>query len=134
MRSDGDLRGDRGDIVLGWLTRLTVTLAVLGLIAFDAISLGVGRMQAEDRAITAARAAVTAYGESKDVQRAYDAAVATLDDPVADSIDPTRFTVTSDGAVTLTVEHVAQTMLVEKVGPIRHWTTSRGTTTATPAR
>jgi len=127
-------RDDRGDIVLGWLTRLTVTLALLGLLAFDAISLGVGKMQAEDRAITAARAAVTAYQDGKDVQRAYDAAVATLEDPAVDSIDPAGFTVTSDGVVTLTVRHTASTMLVEKVGPVRHWATSTGTTSAAPAR
>ena len=127
------MREERGDIVLGWLTRLTVTLAVLGLVGFDALSLGVGRMKAEDRAITAGRAAVSTYGESKDVQKAYEAALGTLED-AADTIPPDAFTVATDGSVTLTVEHTASTMLIEKVEPIRDWATSTATTTIRPAR
>lgn len=29
---------DRGDIVLGWVTRLVVVFAVLGILGYDAIS------------------------------------------------------------------------------------------------
>ncbi len=125
---------DRGDIVLGWLTKLTVVLAVVGLIGFDLIALGVNRMQAEDRAGTAARAAVSSYSSSKNVQQAYDAAVGTLDDEVTDRIDPGSFTVDSDGGVTLTLERETTTFLVEKIGPIRDWATATATRTARPAR
>ncbi len=128
-----DRGSDRGDIVLGWLTKLTVTLALFGLLGFDAISLGVGRMQAEDRAVTAGRAAVQAYGESKDVQKAYEAALATLEEPAADTIPPESFTVAEDGSVTLTLEHTASTLVVDKVEPIRDWATSSATTTLRPA-
>lgn len=127
------LRGDRGDIVLGWLTRLVATLALLGLVGFDVVSVGVGRLQAEDRAGTAARAAVRAWSDGQDVQRAYDAAVATLEDAAADTIDPQSFSVGSDGAVTLTVAHTAATTLVEKIGPLRAQATTRATVTARPA-
>lgn len=127
------LRGDRGDIVLGWLTKLTVTLAVLGLIGFDVVSVVVGRLQAEDRAGTAARAAVSAWADGRDVQRAYDAAVLSLEDPVADTIDPASFSVAPDGAVTLTVRHSASTMLLSKVEPLRERTASSATVTARPA-
>lgn len=126
-------RDDRGDIVLGWLTRLVATLAVLGLIGFDAISVVVGRLQAEDKAQAAARAAVSAWSSSKDVQAAYDAAVVALDGSVEASIDPASFSVAQDGAVTLTVRQTAATMLVEKVGPLEQYATSSATTTARPA-
>jgi hypothetical protein len=125
--------GDRGDIVLGWLTRLTVVLALVGLVGFDLVALGVGRLKAEDRAQEAARAAVQSWQQGKDVQKAYEAALASTE-RLEDTIAPTSFTIAPDGAVTLTVEHTAATLLVEKVGPIRDWATSRATVTGRPAR
>ena len=124
-------RGDRGDIVLGWLTKLTVVLAVLGVVGFDAVALGVGRLQAEDRAQEAARAAVRTWKDTSDVQRAYEAALAEVG--VEDTIDPTSFSVAPDGAVTLTVRHTSPTLVVEKVEPVRDWATSSATVTGRPA-
>jgi Tfp pilus assembly protein PilX len=123
---------DRGDIVLGWLTRLTVVLALLGVVGFDVVALGVGRLTAEDRAQEAARAAVRTYSATAEVQRAYEAALAEAD-ALEDSIDPTGFTVGPDGAVTLTLQHTSATLLLEKIGPVRDWATSRTTVTARPA-
>ena len=125
--------GDRGDIVLGWLTKLTVTLAVLGLLGFDAIALGAGRLQAEDRGNAAARAAVTAYSAERDVQRAYEAALASLEDPVSDTIDPQSFSVAPDGTVTLTLRHTASTLVLEKVEPVRDWAVSSATVQVGPS-
>lgn len=124
--------GDRGDIVLGWLTKLTVVLAVLGVLGFDAVALGVGRLQAEDRAQEAARAAVRTWKDTSDVQRAYEAALAEVDG-VQDSIDPASFSVGPDGAVTLTVRHTSPTLVIEKVEPVRGWATSTATVTGRPA-
>ena len=134
----GPLHGDRGDIVLGWLTKLVVVLAVVGVIGFDLVALGVGRLQAEDRAAAAARAAASSWSSgSKDVQAAYDAAVARLAEDAGglaeDSIDPSTFTVAPDGTVTLTLRHTAATLLVEKVAAARPWATASVTTSAKPA-
>src|SRR5438477_351831 len=41
-----DFASDRGDIVLGWLTRVVVTLAVVALIAFDSIAIVTSRLGA----------------------------------------------------------------------------------------
>lgn len=123
---------DRGDIVLGWLTRLVVVLGVVGVLGFDAVALGVGRLTAEDRAQQAARAAVQAWAQTPDVQAAYRAAVAEVD-PVEDSIPPGGFAMAPDGAVTLTLEHTSTTLVLEKVAPLRTWATSRTTVTGRPA-
>jgi hypothetical protein len=127
--------GDRGDIVLGWLVRLTLVLGALGLMAFDLIALGVGRMQTEDRAMSAARAAVSTWSDTKDVQKAYDAALARVHekDPL-DAIDPTSFRIGEDGSVTLTLEHTSPTLVVEKVSLTRDWATARSTVTSHPPR
>lgn len=123
--------GDRGDIVLGWLTKVTVVLGLLGLLAFDAIALGMGRLAAEDGAQEAARAAVRTYADTADLQRAYEAALAETD--VEQSIAPADFSIGTDGAVTLTLVHTSPTLVVEKVGPVRSWATSRATVTGRPA-
>jgi hypothetical protein len=112
---------DRGDVVLGWLTKLVVTLSVLGVVGFDLVSLGAARLQAEDHAQSAVRAASSAYRTPTDLQAAYDAAAAEVAEH-GDTIDPRSFTVAPDGAVTLTLHRTAATMVVEKIGPLRDWT------------
>jgi hypothetical protein len=122
---------DRGDIVLGWLTKLVATLAVLGVIGFDLISLGTARFQAEDHAQAAVRAANDAYQGSTNVQAAYDAALAEVVEH-GDTIDPQTFSIGPDGTITLTLHRTAPTMVVEKVAPLREWADVRRTVTATP--
>jgi hypothetical protein len=124
--------GDRGDIVLGWLTKLVVVLALLGVIGFDAISLGSTRFQAEDHAQAAVRAAHETYRGAKDLQAAYDAAVAEVAGH-GDTIDPARFTVAPDGLISLTLHRTASTMVVEKIAPIRDWAEVDVTVTARPS-
>jgi hypothetical protein len=122
---------DRGDIVLGWLTKLVATLAVLGVIAFDGISLVQARVQASDRATTAAAAASDEYRASHDVQKAYNAAFATLTGD--DTIETKTFRVTQDGAVKLRLHHVGTTLLVQRIGPIKHWAEAVETGAARPS-
>lgn len=112
---------DRGDVVLGWLTKLVATLAVVGVLGFDAVSLGSGRFQAEDHAQGAARAASAAWQGDKRVQVAYDAALAEVVEAgdTIDTIDTADFTVAADGAVTLTLHHEVSTLLVHRVAPLR---------------
>ena len=107
-------------------------LAVLGVLGFDAVALGVSRLQAEDRAQEAARAAVRTWKDTSDVQRSYEAALAEVD-AVEDTIDPASFAVGTDGTVTLTVRHTSPTLLVEKVSAVRDWATSTATVTGRPA-
>lgn len=123
---------DRGDIVLGWLTKLTVVLAALGVLGFDAISLTTARFQAEDHAQAAVREARDAYRGSNNLQAAYDAAVAEVAQH-GDTIDPQTFSIGADGRVTLTLHRKAATMLVEKVPQLRHWTEVQQTVSAVPA-
>ena len=123
---------DRGDIVLGWLTKLVAVLAVLGVVGFDLIALGTARFQAEDHAQAAARAASERYRDGKDLQAAYDAAVAEVV-PHGETIDPATFSVAPDGAVTLTLHRTASTMVVEKIGPARGLTEVDVTVSADPS-
>lgn len=123
--------GEHGDVVLGWLTKVVATLAVLGMIGFDAVSLGAGRFRAEDSAQTAARTAAETFSGTKNLQKAYEAA---LDEVLGsgDTIDPASFTISPQGAVTLTLRHETATLLVEKIPPLRRYAVIDRTVTGRP--
>jgi len=119
MRVQSEWRQERGDIVLGWLTKLALALGVLGLLAFDGIALAQARFQASDRATTAASAAADDYRSSHDLQKAYNAAFATLSG--GDTIETKTFTVAPDGTVTLRLHHEATTLIVSRIGAVKGW-------------
>lgn len=122
VRSESALAGDAGGIVVGWLTRITVVAAVVGLVAFDAISIGVSRLAVEDDGALAAREASTDLGRTHDVQAAYDAAVAaaTEANPL-NEVPPRDFEVLPDGSVRLVVAREATTFVVHRIRWIADW-------------
>ena len=126
----GRAETDRGDIILGWLTKLVLVLSVLGVIGFDAVSLVQAQFQASDRATTAAAAAAAEYATSKDVQKAYNAAFATT--VGNDTIETQTFRVAPDGTVELRLHHEATTLLVHRIPPLRDYTDAVGEGRARP--
>ena len=124
MRIDGD----RGDIVLGWLTKLVVIIGLLGLVGFDGVSLAQARFQAADRATTAADAAADSFATTKTLQTAFNAAYATTRD--GDVIETKTFTVEPDGTVRLRLHHTATTLLLHRVKALQHYADAVGNGTA----
>lgn len=125
------VREDRGDVVLGWLTKLVVILGVLGIIGFDGISLVQARFQAADRATTAAAAAAEDYKSNHDLQKAYNAAFATLSGD--DTIETKTFRVAANGTVMLRLHHPASTLVVKRISPLEHLTDAVETGEGRPA-
>jgi hypothetical protein len=125
------VQGDQGDIVLGWLTKVVVALGLLGLVAFDGISLAQARFQAADRATTAAAAAADDFKVNHDLQKAYNAAYATVSG--GDTIETKTFTVSTDGTVKLRLHHEATTLIVRRIGPLKKWTDAVETGEGRPA-
>ncbi|HVF21286.1 MAG TPA: hypothetical protein VNA14_13750 [Mycobacteriales bacterium] len=123
------LSEDRGDIILGWFTKIAIILAVVGVFGFEATSIGVAHVQTQDLAKAAAREGSREWQKSKDVQRAYQVA-----DAVAaaknGSIDPLNFIVANDGSVTVTVEKEASSVLLFRLGATKKWTEIRETAEA----
>jgi hypothetical protein len=110
-----DLQRDSGAIVLGWLTKLAVTLGVLGLISFDGVSLVVARFSAADHASSYASEAADTYRATSNVNTAYAAASAAAE-AESESIPVNAFSVAQDGTVQLTVTHTAHTIWMHKIG------------------
>lgn len=105
--------------MLGWLTKVVISLAVLGLLAFDGLALVTARVSAADHAAYAASAAADEYRASKNLQAAYNAASAVAAKN-AETIDAKTFLVLpADGRVTLTLRKTATTLWLHRVGPLK---------------
>ncbi len=125
---------DSGSIVLGWLTKLTVVIGLLGLLAFDGISLVQTTFNTADHASAAARVAADTYKETKDVQAAYNAAVASVL-PQGETIEAKTFVVNpTNGKVTLVVHKDAATLWLHKVGPLKKFVDVSSTGEGAPAQ
>ena len=112
---------DRGDIVLGWLVRVVALLAVVGVMAFDALSVGSSRLSIDDQATTAARAAADSWAASHDMQGAFDTAwrSATESDSTND-VDVKSFSIDAAGVAHVTLRREAPTFVMRLIPPLRH--------------
>jgi hypothetical protein len=125
-------RDERGSMVMGWLTKLVVFLAILGVIGFDAISIGAAHLTASDEADSAAEAANLMWVSDHEtpIQQLYQAAE-DFAEQHGDSIPPSSFVIDQQGNITLTLEHHVTTLVVRHVGPLKHFSTVSVTGTAT---
>lgn len=67
-------RDESGSIVVGWLGRITLTLALVGLIGFEVLSIAVTQVGVADTGATAGDKALNVYADTHDVNAAYLAA------------------------------------------------------------
>lgn len=109
-------RTDRGDIVLGWLTKIVVVLGIAGLGLFDALSIGSTAVSLSDQGQYAAREASEVWQETDSVQEAYDAAVSTaVSQNALNVVDPKSFRIDEDNTVHLRIGRTATTIV------LHHW-------------
>ena len=108
---DGSDAADSGAIVLGWITKLAVVTAVVGVIGFDAISVGLAHLSTADDAANAVQAASQNFESTHNLQLAYNAAVKTM--KPSESLEVKGFAIQPDGTTSLTVTNTAHTLLLE---------------------
>lgn len=112
---------DSGSIVVGWLVKIALVLAIFGVAAFDTISVGVARLNGSDDASTAASAAAAEWKTTHNLNEtvlAAQGAISNLDEQIL----PQSLTVDSDGTVHLLLRREATTLLMHKIGPLRKYT------------
>ena len=112
-------REERGDIVLGWLTRVVLVLTLLGVSGFDFIAVVAGHFTTEDHANEAATVASQSWLQFHDLNAAYQAAKDAAEAHGDHLTGP--MTIDPDGTVHLTVAHHVKTLLVSHIGPLRHY-------------
>ncbi len=122
------IRGEAGSIVLGWLVRLTVVLAAVGLVAFDAIAIGVARMALVDGGEAAARSAQVAWARGGGVEAARAAALEEAQEQGFILIEPT-LVVGRDGSISFDTKREVNTFLFGYIPGAKDWTLQEYTVT-----
>jgi hypothetical protein len=117
---------ERGDIVVGWLTRVVLVLAAFGVLAYDAVSIGVGKTTVSDHATTAAINAADTWAHTHDVQQTI-ATASAFAAAHGDTLVAKDFTITQDGTVTVRFCRTATTLLVFRTNATKKWATQCGT-------
>lgn len=114
------MRNDRGGVIVGYFTKVALTIAVFALVSFDAVAVGVARVDVEDVARSAAVAGAEAWNSTKNTAEAYRAA---LDEAErgGGTIPEKAFTVSPEGVVTVTVEKEATTLLLYRTKKTGKW-------------
>ncbi|MDQ1680065.1 MAG: hypothetical protein QOI42_924 [Frankiaceae bacterium] len=115
------LLGDRGDIVIGWLTRLLVVMALIGVSLIDGVSVLKAHYGTQGDADLAATQASSAFAQTHDKAAAYQAAldVATPND---EAISKKQFHVdVRTGVVRLTLTREATTVVLSHIAPLRKY-------------
>jgi hypothetical protein len=112
---------DAGGIVIGWLVRLVVVVVLVALVAFDAISVGISRLNGTDDANTVALAAAQVWQQTHNLQSAVDAAEEAVPD-AHETLVPHSLSIDADGTVHLQLRRQARTLVMYRIGPLRHYT------------
>jgi hypothetical protein len=123
---------DRGDLVVGWLAKIAVIIAIFAVGGLDSVTAIQANVTARDQAGSAATAGEASYAANHDVQGAYQAALADAKaSNSANVIKPADFTVTTKGVVTLKLTRPIHTLVAHYL-PIASVRTAVGTGSAEP--
>lgn len=125
------MKRDSGEIVLGWLTKVCLTLAVLGFLGYDGISIVTANVTASDRANTLASEAADDV-KTLGLQKAY-TLIAAEAETDGDTITPKDFSVDSNGHVTLVLQREAQSVWMDHISALRKYLRVRATGQGSPA-
>lgn len=126
-----EARTDAGTIVVGWLVKVALALAIFGLVAFNALAIGSAHLSTSDDANSAASAAAADFQNSHNAASAESAAEQAITNP-SEKIVPNSVVIAQDGTVTLSVQRTITTVLMESIGPLKKYTVIRVTGEGTP--
>lgn len=114
-------RRDAGGIVIGWLVKLVVVVVLVAIVAFDALSVGISRLNGTDDANAAALAAATSWQQTHNLQSAVDAAEEAIPDS-HETLVPRSLSIDANGTVHLELRRQARTLVMYRIGPLRRYT------------
>ena len=118
---------DHGGIVIGWLLKILLSLAILGFVVFETGAVIVAKVTADRVAIDAADEAGQVYESTGSTAKAQDAAKNVA---ARDQADVIRFRLLYGGKfVEVTVRKKASTVLVQRIGFLRKFATAEATHT-----
>ena len=114
---------ERGGIITGWLIQLIVIMAIVGLVAYEAIAIAVTTVNLDDSAREVAQAAQEAYRSQDNLDEASTAA-----GQAAERQGVGLVSVQVDGDfLDVEVTDQAPTIVTQRIGPLEHFTTPTAT-------
>jgi hypothetical protein len=116
---DSEGGADAGSIVLGWVTKLALVGAVVGVVGFDGLSVGLAHLSTVDDANAAVHAASQTYLQTHNLQASYNAAAAAV--KPTEVVGTTDFAVAPDGTASLSVTNTAHTLLLYRTKSTGKW-------------
>lgn len=122
------VRGEHGGILIGWIVKLLVSLALVGLALFETGAVIVSKVVVDRISIDAAQEAALEYGNHGSREKARDVAEAFA---VRNGAEVVGFKVLDGGKrIEVTLRKVASTLLVQRIGPLEKFATAEATNTA----
>ena len=121
QRAEGVAR-DQGDVILSWLTRIVVGIALTAVVGFDSLSIAVTHVSTDgrrERGRACGRTGVRAPATATRPQPL--AAAEAAADQHGETVVPDSLRIDPDGTVHLQLTHEATTMVVRHLGPLRSW-------------
>ena len=116
--------------MLGWLTRITLIMVLLGIVGFELLSVVVTRVAIEDIGVSAAHQALDDYRANHNTNAAYQIASAEAEGQGATVVKKT-FEI-SDDSVTFKLEKVAPSLLLFRSEQTASWANVSTTVYAEP--
>lgn len=110
---------DAGGIVLGWLTKVALVAAIIGVIGFDGINVGLAHLNTVDDGGNAAQAASQKYETTHDINLAFAAARAAVNSH--EVVDQAGFSIDPDGTAHLTLTNTIHTLLLYRTKQTEKW-------------
>ncbi|MDQ1709435.1 MAG: hypothetical protein QOG49_820 [Frankiaceae bacterium] len=111
---------DRGDIILGWFTRVATFLLLIAIIGFEGISVVTAHINGADTADQVALAAADAYAPKHNVKAAKAAAEAAAIEHHAD-LKSKDIMIAADGSVDVTITTTATTLFLYRTDATAKW-------------
>ena len=105
------VRGERGDIITGWLAQLLVVMAVVGLVGYEALAVAIPALTLDGDAEEVADAAADAYESTSSEASALEAAEAEAETRDAEVVD---LVIEEDG-VEVTVSRPTATLFIHRI-------------------
>ncbi|HEV2686016.1 MAG TPA: hypothetical protein VGW79_05215 [Actinomycetota bacterium] len=119
------MKGERGGIVLGWIFKIVLLLAILAVASFETGAIIVSKVTADRVAIDAAQEAGQVLASSRDASKAEETA---REVAAKDEVTLVRFRVIAGGKyVEVTVSKKASTFMVQHIGFLKRFATARST-------
>lgn len=119
------MKHDERGIVVGWILRIVLWLAIAGVTFFEAGAIIVATVGVDGTADVAAREAALEFGRTKS-----EPAARQIAEDTARSGDAvmTGFTITPDGrTIEIVLRRTARTRIAQHIGPLKKFTTPTAT-------